>query len=141
LTHPLYRARTDGASRGNPGPAAIGVSLEDETGCEIATHSEAIGRATNNVAEYTAVIRALEMLAERGARRVELLLDSELIVRQLQGSYRVKSPNMEPLHAAARRLLARYDQVVIRHVPRAENRRADALANQALDRAAAGPGA
>jgi ribonuclease HI len=116
------------------------VSIEDAEGREIAALGETIGTTTNNVAEYQAVIRALEILADRGARRIELLLDSELVVRQLQGAYRVKSPRMGPLHAAVRRLLAGFDQVTIRHVRREENRRADALANEALDRATAGRG-
>ncbi len=134
MTAPRYRARTDGASRGNPGPAAIGVSIEDETGREVASASEAIGITTNNVAEYRALVRALELLAELDARRVEFLLDSELIVRQMNGQYRVKDAKMKVLHAEVRRGLTRFTETVFRHVPRAENVRADALANQALDR-------
>ena len=135
MTLPLYRVRTDGASRGNPGPAAIGVAIEDAEGREIACHSEAIGRTTNNVAEYRAVVQGLTMLAGLGAHRAEFLLDSELVVRQLNGQYRVKDPKMVTLHAEARRLAARLGQITFRHIPRHENERADQLANEALDRA------
>jgi len=134
LTDPLYRARTDGASRGNPGPAAIGVSIEGPEGGEIASASEAIGRTTNNVAEYRALIRALELLRDLGARRAEILLDSELIVRQMEGVYRVRNPNMKTLYDQVQRLLRGFLEIRFRHVPREENVRADALANEALDR-------
>ncbi len=136
MSGPRFRARTDGASRGNPGPASIGVSIEDETGEEVATASEAIGIATNNVAEYRALVRALEILVGLDARRVEFLLDSELIVRQMNGVYRVRDPKMQALHQVVRRGLGRFTEATFRHVPRAENARADALANQALDREA-----
>jgi ribonuclease HI len=134
LTAPRYRARTDGASRGNPGPAAIGVSIENEAGEEVAHASETIGVTTNNVAEYRALAKALEMLADLGASRAEFLLDSELIVRQMNGEYRVRDPKMQKLHAEVSRRLTRFTEARFRHVPRAENKRADALANQALDR-------
>ena len=133
LTDPLYRVRTDGASRGNPGPSAIGVSIEDADGTEVATASETIGHTTNNVAEYRAVIRALELLADLGARRVEFLLDSELIVRQLEGAYRVRNPKLKDLYEAVRRGLGGLS-ATFRHIPREENTRADGLANEALDR-------
>ena len=134
MTLPLYRVRTDGASRGNPGPAAIGVVIEDMDGREIAAHSEAIGRATNNVAEYRAVIQGLRMLADLGAHRAEFLLDSELVVQQLNGVYRVKDPKMAVLHQEASRRVAKLGQITFQHVPRQENTRADQLANEALDR-------
>jgi ribonuclease HI len=133
VSDPLYRVRTDGASRGNPGPSALGVSIEDEDGNEVATASEAIGVTTNNVAEYRAVVRALELLAELGARRAEFLLDSELIVRQLEGRYRVRNPKLQELFAAVKRGAGALSHVTFRHVPRAENTRADGLANRALD--------
>ena len=136
----LYRVRTDGACRGNPGPAAIGVSIEDAEGQEIACHSEAIGHGTNNVAEYRAVIQGLRMLEGLGATRAEFLLDSELVVRQLSGQYRVKDPKMAVLHQEVRRRAARLGDITFRHVPRSQNARADALANQALDGAASGFG-
>lgn len=132
---PLYRVRTDGASRGNPGPAAIGVAIEDAEGLEVASHSEAIGTTTNNVAEYRAVVQGLHMLDQLGARRAEFLLDSELVVRQLNGQYRVRDPKMAALYAEVRRLAARLGEITFRHIPRRENERADGLANEALDRA------
>jgi ribonuclease HI len=135
VSDPRFRAWTDGASRGNPGPAALGVSIEDETGAEVATASETIGRATNNVAEYRALLRAIGLLAELGAKRVEFLLDSELVVRQMNGEYRVKDPKMRALYDEVQSGLGAFAHVAFRHVPRAENTRADALANQALDRA------
>jgi ribonuclease HI len=134
LTDPVYRARTDGASRGNPGPAAIGVSILGPDGEEVATASEAIGHTTNNVAEYSALIRALELLQELGAKRALVLLDSELIVRQMDGTYRVRNPRMKDLYDRVRGLLPAFTEVRFRHVPREENARADALANEALDR-------
>jgi ribonuclease HI len=134
VSDPVYRVRTDGASRGNPGPAAIGVSIEDASGREVATASETIGVTTNNVAEYRAVVRALELLAELGARRAEFLLDSELIVRQLEGRYRVRNPRLRDLFDAVQSGLRTLAAATFRHVPREENTRADALANRALDR-------
>ncbi len=138
--------RADGAARGNPGPAAIGVVLVDASvpgafspdAEPLATISAALGRTTNNVAEYTAVIRGLELAHELGAREVELLLDSQLVVEQLLGRWRVRDPKLVPLWTAARRALAAFDRWSARHVRRAENRAADALANAALDRIARG---
>jgi len=126
------RVFTDGASRGNPGPASLGVSILDAAGDEVATASEAIGTATNNVAEYRALVRALELLEELGAPEADFFLDSQLIVRQISGEYRVRDPKMKQLHARVRRALARLKGYTMTHVPRAENRRADALANEAL---------
>jgi ribonuclease HI len=100
----------------------------------VATHSEAIGRTTNNVAEYRAVLQGLAMLADLGAHRAEFLLDSELVVRQLTGVYRVRDPKMAQLYDEVRRRATRLGEVTFLHVPRRENTRADALANQALDR-------
>lgn len=134
MTDPVYRARTDGASRGNPGPAAIGVSILGPDGGEVATASEAIGHTTNNVAEYRALIRALELLRDLGARRAVILLDSELIVRQMDGTYRVRNPRMKDLYDEVQDLLPAFSEIRFRHVPREENTRADALANEALDR-------
>lgn len=134
MTDPVYRARTDGASRGNPGPAALGVSILGPEGDEVATASEAIGHTTNNVAEYRALIRALELLRDLGARRAVILLDSELIVRQMDGTYRVRNPRMKDLHDRVHALLPAFTEIRFRHVPREENVRADALANEALDR-------
>ena len=131
-----YTVYTDGASRGNPGRASIGAVVLDEDGSEVATASEAIGHATNNVAEYAALERSLELLADLGARAADFRLDSELIVRQLEGRYRVKDPKMRAAYERVKRALHGLESWSIRHVPRAENARADELANQALDREA-----
>jgi ribonuclease HI len=123
---------TDGAARGNPGPAAYayviqrgGQLLIEEAGC--------MGEATNNVAEYTALVRALERAAQLGGRRLVVCSDSELMVKQMNGLYKVKNDQLRELFEEARRLVSRFDSVQIRHVRRGENGRADALCNQALD--------
>jgi len=123
---------TDGAARGNPGPAAIGVVLTDASGKEIVALGEAIGRTTNNEAEYRALLRGLERA--KHAEELEIRTDSELMARQLNGAYRVRAANLKPLHDQARRALARFQRVTIDIIPRELNRRADALANEALDR-------
>jgi len=125
---------TDGASRGNPGPAAIGVVITEPSGRLLAELSEALRPTTNNVAEYTAVIRGLERARALGARRVRCLLDSELVVRQLNGSYRVKHRDMLPLYRRVLELIQQFEDVTFAHVPRDQNAEADRLANQALDR-------
>jgi len=124
---------TDGASRGNPGPASIGVVITSEDGQVLLELGEALRPTTNNVAEYTAIIRALERAAELGARRVRAMMDSQLVVRQLNGSYRVKHPEMIPLYRRVLELIQRFDAVTFEHVPREDNVEADRLANQALD--------
>lgn len=126
---------TDGASRGNPGPASFGAVVIDPTGTVRHEISERLGMATNNVAEYRGLIAGLEAALALGARRVEVRMDSELLVRQAIGRYRVRNPGLIPLHNRVLALRRQFDEVVFRHVPRGENRRADALANQALDRA------
>lgn len=130
---------TDGASRGNPGPAAIGavIAMADPEGdpIPVAEISACIGTTTNNVAEYRAVIAALTRARELGARRIELRTDSELLVKQLHGEYRVKNAGLKPLFAEVRALLERFDAAEVRHVRREENRDADRLANQALNAA------
>jgi len=126
----------DGGARGNPGPAAIGAVLFDPTTdppTELATVSERIGNATNNVAEYQAVIAGLEAARELGARRVSLRADSQLVVRQLEGKYRVKQAHLRPLYEEARALLGDFDEVDLAHVRREDNVVADALVNAALD--------
>jgi ribonuclease HI len=138
--------RTDGAARSNPGPASAGAVLidADSPGAReplarpIATISDYLGNQTNNVAEYTACIRALGLAGELGAREVHLLLDSKLIVEQVHGRWKVKDAKLQPLHAEARRLLASFVRWSAVHVPRAENKAADALCNEAIDRALAG---
>lgn len=138
--------RADGAARGNPGPGSIGVVVVDAAGpgasdpdaAPLATISEALGRTTNNVAEYTAVLRGLELARELGAAEVDLLLDSQLVVEQLTGRWRVRDPKLIPLWSRIRSILGGFERWSARHVPRAENRAADALANAALDRVARG---
>jgi ribonuclease HI len=125
---------SDGASRGNPGPASFGAVVMDPGGVVRHEVSERLGVATNNVAEYRGLIAGLEAALALGAKRVEARMDSELLVRQAIGRYRVKNPGLIPLHNRVVGLRARFDEVVFRHVPRDLNRRADALANQALDR-------
>lgn len=126
----------DGGARGNPGPAAIGAVVLDpatEPPLRLATVSERIGVATNNVAEYRALVAGLEAAVDFPARRVSVRADSQLLVRQLQGAYRVKQPHLRPLYERARELLGRYDEVELEHVPRESNTLADALVNAALD--------
>jgi ribonuclease HI len=124
---------SDGASRGNPGRASIGAVIYDPEGKERHRISQTIGFTTNNVAEYQALVAALEAALSLGAKRVEARLDSELVVRQAIGRYRVKNPRLIPLHQRLIQLRPRFDEVVFRHVPREQNRIADRLANQALD--------
>ena len=123
----------DGGARGNPGPAAIGVVVSHPDGTVIDELGETIGAATNNVAEYRALLRGLERAAALGASTIEIVGDSELVAKQLTGAYRVKHPAMRPLHEAAAAALRGFDAWTIRTVPRAQNARADALVNQALD--------
>jgi ribonuclease HI len=123
----------DGASRGNPGEAGFGISVATPEGAALAALYGYLGRATNNVAEYQALIHALRYALQRGARRVSVFSDSELVVRQVEGTYKVKHPDMRPLHREATALLARFDQARVVHVPRERNREADRLANRALD--------
>ncbi len=129
----ILHVHIDGASRGNPGEAGFGVHVTRPDGAEVAGLYGYLGRATNNVAEYEALLHALRYALGRGARRVRVFSDSELVVRQMEGRYRVKHPDMIPLHSEARSLLARFDEVLLTHVPREQNREADRLANRALD--------
>ena len=124
---------SDGASRGNPGPAALGAVVYGPSGEERHRVSEAIGVTTNNVAEYRGLIAGLEAALALGAKRVEVRMDSELIVRQAIGRYRVKNPGLITLHNRLLALRSRFDEVVLRHMPRQQNKVADALANLALD--------
>jgi dinuclear metal center YbgI/SA1388 family protein len=127
------RLRVDGGSRGNPGPSAIGVVMEDVSGQVLQTLGRAIGRATNNVAEYRALIEGLKMARAAGAAEVEVLADSELLVKQMRGEYRVKNEGLKPLHAEATALVRGFVKFSIRHVPREENAMPDRLLNEALD--------
>ncbi|HSI99498.1 MAG TPA: ribonuclease HI family protein [Patescibacteria group bacterium] len=125
---------TDGAARGNPGPAGAGAILRDAaTGEVLAEIAEGLGRATNNVAEWTAVRLALEEARRLGASRVDLRMDSELVARQITGIYRVKHPDLKPIHAAVMALLRGFDGYTIGHVPRELNKDADRLSNVAID--------
>ena len=126
-------ANCDGGARGNPGPAGIGVTIRAARGKTLAEISEAIGHATNNVAEYTAVKRALERMAELGADDVLVRSDSKLLIEQLKGNYRVKNPTLQRLHAECRALAKRFPKIAYEHVPRERNVRADELVNLAID--------
>ncbi|MEZ0233542.1 MAG: ribonuclease HI family protein [Actinomycetota bacterium] len=123
----------DGASRGNPGPAGAGAQITDPDGVVLAEVAEGLGTATNNVAEYTAVIRGLERALELGAASVLLRSDSQLLINQLTGRYRVKSPHLQPLHRRVRQLAAGFDSIEFEHVRRERNTEADRLANQGVD--------
>ncbi len=123
----------DGASRGNPGEAGFGIHVCDAKGAERAALYGYLGRASNNVAEYQALIHALRWALQQGERRVAVFSDSELGVRQVEGRYKVKHPDMIPLHREATSLLRRFEAASVSHVRREQNRDADRLANQALD--------
>jgi ribonuclease HI len=123
----------DGGARGNPGRAAIGVVISDAEGNVIDELAEPIGHATNNVAEYRALLRGVEWARALGADELEIVGDSELVARQVSGAYKVKHPSMKPLYEEAVSALRAFDRWSIRTVPRAENARADELVNRALD--------
>jgi ribonuclease HI len=125
----------DGGARGNPGPAAIGIVVRNDDGAVVEAVGETIGRQTNNVAEYRALLRGLELASAHGATEVEMIGDSELVVRQVEGRYKVKNADLKPLHQKAKEMLGEFDNWEIRHVKRAQNSDADALVNQALDNA------
>ena len=131
---------SDGGARGNPGPAGIGVVLLGEKKEVLAETARSIGVATNNVAEYAALIAGLELALERGITEIECVLDSELVVAQLEGRWKIKNERLRSLAVEAQTLLGRFDTVRLRHVRRAGNERADALANQAMDEAAVSEG-
>jgi ribonuclease HI len=125
----------DGGARGNPGPAAAAAVLSTPDGDVIDEAAEAIGVATNNVAEYRGLLLGLARARELGATEVEVVNDAELVARQVNGLYKVKHPDMKPLHAAATAALDGFERWTMRSVPRAQNAAADALVNQALDAA------
>jgi ribonuclease HI len=125
----------DGGARGNPGPAAIAAVASTPDGEVVDSRGEAIGTATNNVAEYRALLLGIELAREHGAAEVELIGDSELIVKQVNGEYRVKDAGLRPLHAQVRAALEGFDRWSIRHVRREQNAAADALVNETLDAA------
>jgi len=129
-----WRLRCDGGARGNPGPAAYGFVLLDPHGREIEARGEYLGSVTNNVAEYHGLIAGLEAAARHGARALEVSMDSELVIRQMTGQYRVKNSGLKPLHAAAQAAAAPFGVIRFVSVRREENARADAIVNQTLDR-------
>lgn len=126
----------DGGSRGNPGPAASGAVIVDPEGQVLDEVGRYLGRATNNVAEWTALCIGLERAKERGIRRLAVRLDSELVVKQMRGEYRVKHADLQPLHRRAQTLLRSFENVDIKHVPRKQNALADRLVNDILDQEA-----
>jgi ribonuclease HI len=127
-------AYCDGGSRGNPGPSGYGVSIEDAAGHPIADLSEFLGVKTNNFAEYSGLLAALEYALAHGYPQLRVIADSELMVKQMKGQYRVNSPELRPLWEEAKRRVAGLERFEIQHVLRGKNKRADALANQAMDR-------
>jgi probable phosphoglycerate mutase len=129
----------DGAARGNPGPAGSGALLLDERGQRLAELALPLGHATNNVAEYRALILGLEEARRRGVDDIDVRMDSMLVVRQMQGLWKIKHPGIRPLALRAGALLAEFAKRTIEHIPREENWRADALANRAIDEGAEGP--
>jgi ribonuclease HI len=126
----------DGGSRGNPGPAAVAAVVTDPSGEELTERAETIGEATNNVAEYRALLLGIGLARELGADEAEFVADSKLIVEQVKGNWKVKQDHLRPLHTAARDALRDLPSWSIRHVRRGDNERADALLNEALDAAA-----
>jgi ribonuclease HI len=129
----VLRLYTDGAARGNPGPAGLGVVIEDDQGMRLGGLCRYLGKATNNQAEYYALIEGLQAVRDWNPDRLEIYLDSQLVVEQVNGRYRVKNQDLKPLYQRARELIDSFPEVVIRHVERAKNKGADALANRAID--------
>ena len=129
----------DGGSRGNPGPAASAAVLLDPSGELVEEVGAYLGIATNNVAEWTALVLGLEAAAKRGILRLSVRLDSELVVKQLRGEYRVKHAGLQPLYSRARQLLRQFSDVDVKHIPRKQNELADRLVNRLLDQEAAAP--
>lgn len=134
-------AHTDGGARGNPGPAGYGVVIHDAKGNKVAGLSKYLGHQTNNFAEYQALIGALEYAVEHGPKALKVISDSELLVRQIKGTYKVKEPTLRDLHARASQLIAQLQWFNIEHVLRGHNREADELANQAMDKGSGRPSA
>lgn len=127
-------AHTDGGARGNPGPAGYGVVIHDARGDKVAALSQYLGKQTNNFAEYQALIGALEYAVEHGPKALKVVSDSELLVRQIKGIYKVKEPTLRDLHGRARQLINQLEWFDIEHVLRGHNREADDLANAAMDK-------
>jgi ribonuclease HI len=127
-------AHSDGGARGNPGPAGYGVVIEDHTGRKVAELSEYLGHQTNNFAEYQGLIAALEYALQHGPKALKVISDSELLVRQIKGIYKVKNPTLQDLHARAKELIAKLEWFSIGHALREHNQQADRLANEAMDK-------
>lgn len=127
-------AHVDGGARGNPGPAGYGVVIEDEGGRKLAALSQYLGHQTNNFAEYQGLIAALEFAVNKGYKALKVISDSELMVRQMKGIYKVKNPTLQDLHARAKQLIAQLEWFSIGHVLRGHNQEADRLANAAMDK-------
>lgn len=138
-SHATYRANIDGGSRGNPGPASYGVVIRDPRGEIVACLKKYIGRTTNNVAEYYGLIAALDYVHAHGVRALRIESDSELLVKQMRGQYKVKSADLRPLFEHARKLSQALEFFRIEHVYRQQNQEADALANEAMDEASGKP--
>jgi ribonuclease HI len=136
-----FRANIDGGSRGNPGPAAYGVVIRDARGEVAAKLKKYIGRSTNNVAEYYGLIAAMDYAQSHGIRALRIESDSELLVKQMRGLYKVKSADLQPLYERAQKMAKAFDGFRIEHVYREQNREADALANEALDETEGKPAA
>jgi ribonuclease HI len=134
FVHDYLISYTDGGARGNPGPAGIGVVLQDKTGQTIGEWSEFLGVATNNQAEYKALLLALKQAVALGVVELDCRLDSELVVKQLKGEYKVKHPDLKPLFEQAKSLISQIKNVSFKHIRRELNKQADQLANQAMDR-------
>lgn len=128
------KAHSDGGARGNPGPAGYGVVIQDETGKKVATLSEYLGHQTNNFAEYQGLIAALEYAVKHGPKALKVVSDSELMVKQIKGIYKVKNLALQDLHARAKQLIAKLDWFAIDHAMREHNQEADQLANEAMDK-------
>jgi ribonuclease HI len=127
-------AHIDGGARGNPGPAGYGVAIQDESRRNVASLSQYLGHQTNNFAEYQGLIAALEYAIEHGHKALKVVSDSELMVRQIKGIYKVKNAALQDLHARAKQLIAKLDWFRIEHALRGHNREADRLANEAMDK-------
>jgi ribonuclease HI len=133
----MLLAYIDGGARGNPGPAGYGVRFETADGALVDEIYAPLGVTTNNVAEYEGLLAALQYAVDRGHRSLRIRSDSELLVKQMRGEYKVRHPNLQPLYERARRLAAALEALSIEHVPRSANREADRLANRAMDEAGA----
>jgi ribonuclease HI len=132
--NPWFTAHCDGGSRGNPGPSGYGAIIEDPSGRVVASLSQFLGIQTNNYAEYSGMIAVLNWAIENGAKQLRVVSDSELMVKQMKGQYKVASPGLRPLYEQARRLAARLEKFEMRHTLRGGNKEADRLANEAMDK-------